>query len=213
MRLYGYWRSSASWRVRIGLGLKGVAYEPVPVHLVRDGGEQKKGDHLLRNPMAQVPVLEVEIDGKPVWISQSIAILEYLDETIPEPPLFPADPLGRARVRMLAEIVNSGIQPLQNLTVTAMVNAMGGDSQAWTATFIRNGLTSLEALARDTAGRFLVGDAPTLADCCLAPQLYAARRFAVDLEPFPTLRAVEEACYELPAFQAAHADQQPEAVP
>jgi maleylpyruvate isomerase len=210
MRLFGYWRSSATWRVRCALQLKGLAYEVVPVHLVRDGGEQRGDAHRARNPMAQVPVLELD-DG--ALLTQSVAILEYLDEVHPSPPLLPADPVGRAHTRALVEVVNSGIQPLQNLSVLAAVRALGGDADAWAAQAIATGLRALEALAAPRAGRFLVGDAPTLADCVLVPQLYNARRFGVSLDEVPTLRRAEASAEALPAFQAAHPSVQPDAVP
>ncbi len=213
MKLYGYWRSSATWRVRIGLNLKGLAYDYQSVHLVKDGGEQKTDTHRARNPLGQVPVLEVEADGKRVHLSQSLAILQWLDEVYPTPAILPADAIARARVRQLSEVVNAWIQPLQNLDTLARVAALGGDRNAWARSAIHDGLTALEATVRDTAGTFLVGDSPTLADICLVPQLYNARRYGADLTPFPTLLRVEAACNALPAFQAAHPDVQPDATP
>lgn len=211
MKLYGYWRSSATWRVRIGLDLKGLAYEYEPVHLVRDGGGQKSAAHRARNPMAQVPVLEVSHEGAPVMLSQSLAILQYLDEVYPEPSLLPGDAVARARIRQLSEVVNAWIQPLQNLDTLARVEALGGDRSVWARTVIHDGLTALEATVRDTAGDFLVGGSVSLADICLVPQLYNARRFGVSVEPFPTLVRVEAACNALPAFARAHPDVQPDA--
>ena len=213
MKLYGYWRSSASWRVRIALELKGVAYTYVPVHLV--AGEQRQVDHRERNPMQQVPVLEFEQAGALRRITQSLAILEYLDERYAEPPLLPSTALERARVRELAELVNSGIQPLHNSGVLAHVAelAPGADRAVWCRHFIERGLTALEALGAAGAGAFLAGDRVTVADICLVPQLYQARRFGVDLAPFATLRRVEASCKALPAFQRAHAERQPDAEP
>lgn len=211
MRLYNYWRSSASWRVRIALELKGLSYEYVPVHLVRGGGEQHQADHRARNPMRQVPVLEVEEGGKVQLLTQSLAILEYLEERYPEPPLLPADPIGRARVRALAEVMNSGIQPLHNLSVIQYVKEQGGDEKAFAAHWVRRGLEALEAMVQPWAGRFCHGDAPTFADVCLVPQLYAARRFGVEVDRYPTLQRIEAACAELPAFRRAHAEAQPDA--
>jgi maleylpyruvate isomerase len=209
VRLHSYWRSSSAWRVRIALGLKGLPYELVPVHLVRDGGQQHGAAFREKNPMGQVPVLEV--DG--IVLTQSMAILEYLEETRPAPPLLPRDPAPRARVRQLAEIVNSGIQPLQNMHVQQVVRAAGADPLPLVRRFIEEGLVALEALARTTAGAFLVGDAPTFADVLLVPQLYSARRNAVELAPYPTLLRAEAACAALPAFAAAHADAQPDREP
>lgn len=212
MRLYGYWRSSASWRVRIGLLLKGVAWEYVPVHLVREGGENKHPEHRARNPMGQLPVLEVPVpEGGTAYLSQSLAILTWLDATHPYPPLLPAEPLARARVWQLAEVVNSGIQPYQNLPLLGRLKGWGHDELAFAREHNLDGLTALEAMAERTAGRFLVGDAVSIADICLVPQLYSARRFGVDLDPMPTLRRVEAACLALPAFVDSHPDRQPDA--
>lgn len=206
MKLYGYWRSSASWRVRIALEWKGLSFENVPVHLVKDGGEQLKNDHTARNPLAQVPVLEVGGEQ----LSQSLAILEYLEEAHPTPALLPEDKIARARVRQLAEVVNSGIQPLQNLFVLLKVrDEFKQDHTEWAAFFIKRGLDALEKMAQQTAGTFLVGDAVSLADLCLVPQLYNARRFKLDVEAlWPTLARVEASCNALEAFQAAHPDRQ-----
>jgi len=211
MKLYGYWRSSSAWRVRIALGLKGLSYEYIPVHLVRGGGEQFSEAFRARNPFAQVPVLEIERDGAPHHITQSMAIIEYLDEVFPTPPLLPKEPLLRARARELAELVNSGIQPLQNRLVLERVTELGGDEKAFAARFVASGLAALEAHAARSSSRYLVGDEPTLADIYLVPQLYNARRFAVALEPYPRLCAIEQACQALPAFAAAHPDRQPDA--
>jgi len=206
MRLYAYWRSSTAWRVRIGLHHKGLPFEITSVHLRH--GEQRQAPHLQRNPLGQVPVLELA-DG--TRITQSLAILAYLEAAHPEPALLPAEPLARARAHQAAEIVNSGIHPLQNLSVLLAIQDLGGDRMAWARDVIHKGFVALESLARQTAGTYLVGDAVTLADACLVPQLYNARRFKVDLEPFPTLLRVEQACEQLPAFKAAHPSAQPDA--
>jgi maleylpyruvate isomerase len=212
MKLYGYWRSSCSWRVRIGLNWKRQTFSYVPVHLLKDGGQQKSEAYTSLNPMQSVPLLEVEDGGRLVHLAQSMAILEYLEERWPEPPLLPKDRLARARVRQASEIVNSGIQPFQNTAVQKRVkHELHGDEKAWARHFITHGLTALESLLKATAGRYAVGDQVTLADCMLVPQLYHARRYDVDLAPFPTLTRVEAACAALPAFQAAHADLQPDA--
>ncbi len=208
MKLYSYWRSSCSWRVRIALNLKGLAYEYQAVHLVRGGGEQHAEAYRRLNPLRQVPTL---VTGDGTAITQSLAILEYLEETHPAPPLLPEGALARARVRQLAEVVNAGIQPVQNASVLKQLEALGQDKQAWAASFIARGLAALEAMAKETAGAYLVGDAVSFADCCLVPQLYNARRYGVDLAPYPTLTRVEAACQEREAFQAAHPDRQPDA--
>jgi len=212
LRLYSYWRSTSTWRVRIGLALKGLGHELVPVDLLAQ--EQLTDAHRARNPMAQVPVLEAVEDGRTLRLVQSMAILEWLDERFPDPPLLPADLDGRARVRALAEHVNSGIQPLQNLATLRMLREkVPGWDREWARSFIARGLDALERAVADGAGRFCHGDAPGLADCYLVPQLYGARRFGVDLAPHPTLRRVEEACAALAPFQAAHPDRQPDAPP
>lgn len=213
MRLYNYWRSSASWRVRIGLHLKGVAFEYVPVNLIAEGGAQNRPEYQALNPMRQVPSLAWEEGGVTRVLTQSLPILEWLDETHPAPALLPSDPYLRARARALAELVNSGIQPLQNLEPQRYVREeLKGDAAAWTRHFILRGARALEALAAETAGEFLVGDAVTLADLCLVPQMYACRRFGVDVAELPTLCRVEARCAALPAFIAAHPDAQPDAV-
>jgi maleylpyruvate isomerase len=214
MRLYTYWRSTSAWRVRIALAWKGLAYEAVPVHLLEGGGRQHADDFRALNASEQVPVLvldETGPDGRPRLLAQSMAILEYLEERHPAPPLLPKDPWLRARARQLAQIANSGIQPLHNLYTLQRVKAGGGDDAAWARHFLERGLASLERTAAETAGAHLVGDAPTFADVYLIPQLYAARRYAVDLAPFPTLTRVEATCAALPAFISAHADAQPDA--
>jgi maleylpyruvate isomerase len=208
MKLYGYWRSSCSWRVRIALGLKGLSYENIPVHLVK--GEQRDDVHRARNPLAQVPVLVLD-DG--THLVQSVAIMEYLDEVHPTPPLLPKAPSARARVRALVETINAGIQPLQNLATMQHVKSLGADDKAWSRHFIDKGLRALQELARPRAGRCLYGDDVTLADCCLVPQLYGARRFGVDLDAIPLLLQVEERLKQLPAFQQADCMVQPDAQP
>ncbi|HEX6274250.1 MAG TPA: maleylacetoacetate isomerase [Polyangiaceae bacterium] len=210
MKLSSYWRSSSAWRVRIGLELKGIAHELVLVHLLRDGGEQNRPAFAEINPMGQVPVLEVDGPSGVFRLTQSMAILEYLEEVVPEPPLLPKNPELRARVRELAEIVNSGIQPLQNLRFLREVKALGADPLPATRAYIATGLAALERHAVESAGTHLVGDAVSLADVYLVPQLATSRRFGVDLEPYPTLLRVEKACAALPAFQRAHANAQPD---
>lgn len=209
--LHNYWRSSASHRVRIALGLKGLAYEYVVVNIVK--AEQHADAYRSRNPMSQVPALEItEDDGSVVTISQSLPILEYLDERFREPAILPKDLYLRARARMLAEIVNSGIQPLQNLTTMKAVKAFGGDEVVWPKSFIADGLVAFERVAQETAAKFCVGDTPTIADCCLIPQLMSARRFGVDITKHSFLLAIEERCLALPAFANSAPDRQPDAV-
>ena len=212
-RLHAYWRSSASWRVRVALAWKGLPYDVVPVHLVRDGGEQRSAAHRALNPMAQVPVLAWQEAGEERRLSQSLAIIEYLEAVHPTPALLPADPYLAARARQLAEIVNAGIQPLQNIAVLGKVEALGADRLEWGCEVIATGLAALQASAAATAGDYLVGDAVSIADLCLVPQLYNARRFGVKLAPLATLTAIEARCAALPAFQAAHPDRQPDALP
>ena len=214
VRLHGYWRSSAAWRVRIALNLKGLAWESAPVHLARDGGEQRKAPFLAINPQGLVPALE--IDG--LVLSQSLAIIEYLEETRPLPALLPGDAAGRARVRSLAQLVACDIHPLNNLRVLQYLgDRLGVDTasrDAWYRHWIGEGLRALEQrLSTEPATRrFCHGDAPGLADCCLVPQLYNARRYGCALDAFPTVLAIEAACSELDAFRKAAADAQPDAV-
>ncbi len=211
MKLYGYWRSSASWRVRAALAWKGVAFEHVEVHLVKDGGQQHGTGYRSLNPMGQVPTLEVERGGEIFRLGQSMAILEFLEEMYPAPTLLPEGLVERARARQLAEIVNSGIHPLQNLAVLVKLREeIGADERAWGKQVIEQGLAAYEAMVRGVdgvaAGRYSVGDAVSFADICLIPQLYNARRFEVDLSVFPRILSIEEACMELEAFQASHPD-------
>ncbi len=213
-RLYDYWRSSAAYRVRIALNLKGVSCVQVPVHLARDGGEQHRPDYLDVNPQKLVPVLEA--DGR--RITQSLAIIQYLDERHPEPPLLPADDSGRARVRALALAVACDMHPLMNLRVlkylTGPMRLDEGQKMTWYRHWMAEGLTAIERLLADSAdtGEYCHGDRPGLADLCLVPQLYNARRFNCDLDPYPTVRRIENACLELAAFDAALPENQPDAV-
>jgi len=212
---YDYWRSSSAWRVRIALHLKQIPVERRAVNLSPEGGgAQHEPGYRALNPFAEVPVLVVEdAGGAPRVIAQSMAIIAYLEERFPSPPLLPADPWLRARARQLAEMVNAGIQPFQNLGLLQHLRTIGvGDPGELVARhFNLRGLGALETLAGETAGRFLIGDAPTLADVYLVPQLYGARRFGVDLAAFPTLLRVEAACAALPAFAAARPEAQPDA--
>ncbi|MEC4337952.1 maleylacetoacetate isomerase [Stenotrophomonas pavanii] len=208
--LYTYWRSSAAYRVRIGLELKGLAWEARPVHLVRDGGEQHRDAYRALNPQQQVPTLLHEGHV----LTQSLAILEYLDERFPQVPLRPADAAGRARVRALAQLVACDIHPINNLRVMQYLERslqLPADARTqWTLHWIAEGFAAMEALlanSRDT-GAFCHGDRPGLADICLLPQLYNAHRFGLDLAPYPTLRRIEAACQALDAFDRARPEHQ-----
>lgn len=208
MKLYGFWRSTATWRVRIALAYKGIGYELEPVDLITGGGAQHDPAYRRLNPMGQVPLLVLEGGAT---ISQSLAILEYLEETHPSPPLLPAEPLARAHVRQLTEVVNAGIQPLQNTSVQRHLEGLGVDAQAWIWHHVGRGLAALEAMTRPLAGRFCVGDALSFADLALVPELSFARRFGVALTGLPTLLRIEAACAELECFQVAHAERQVDA--
>ena len=213
MKMYDYFRSSAAYRVRIGLNLKGLAYEAVPVHLTRDGGEQLKPAYRAVNPAALVPALE---DGGAV-ITQSLAILEYLDETHPNAPLMPRDALGRARVRALALSIACDIHPLNNLRVLRYLVKQGGLTEeaknAWYVHWVQEGFGALEELLASSSdtGPFCHGDTPTIADCLLVPQVFNASRFGIDLTPYPTIVRIDAACQAVPAFAAAHPAKHPDA--
>ena len=201
--LYDYWRSSASYRVRIALNLKGLAYERVPIDLLE--GEQKGEAYRMRNPQGFVPMLEA--DG--TRLTQSLAILTWLEHRLPEPALLPADPDTRAHVLALALTVAADIHPLNNLRVLKHLAALGIEQAArddWYRHWVREGLDALEALAAPRAGRFLFGDSVSWADICLVPQIYNARRFELDLAPWPTLVRADAAATALDAFAAAHPD-------
>ncbi|MGY3266018.1 maleylacetoacetate isomerase [Lysobacter sp. HA35] len=212
LRLYSYWRSSAAYRVRIGLALKQLAYEIVPVHLLRDGGEQHADGYRETNPQELVPVLQ---HGNRLY-RQSMAILEYLDETWPEPPLLPALARDRARARALAQLVACDVHPLNNLRVLQYFerewNVPQAERDEWVKHWIVMGLEAMEASLIDhpATGEFCEGDIPTLADCCLVPQLYNARRFGVDIDRWPTIARIEKACLALPAFDNARPEKQPD---
>ncbi len=182
------------------------------MHLAGYGGEQHSASYESMNPMQQVPLLVVpRTSGDPICISQSLAILEFLEETFPEPCFLPGDAAQRAHIRECAELVNAGIQPLQNLGVLQSLERAGVDKNEWAADAIDRGLRALEALTVPLRGRFLIGDTPTLADLCLVPQLGNARRFGVALDSFTSLLQAEAACRTLDAFRVAHPDRQPDA--
>jgi maleylpyruvate isomerase len=213
LQLYTYFRSSAAYRVRIALNLKGLKPELHFVHLLRGGGEQLQPGYRAVNPQSLVPALVVEGHA----LAQSLAIIEYLEETHPEPPLLPKDALGRARVRRLATMVACDIHPLNNLRVLRRLRGQYGLSEdalkEWQQHWITLGFTALEALVANApeTGRYCHGDTPTLADICLVPQMANARRIATDLSPFPTLVRIEQTALSHPAFDAAQPKVQPDA--
>jgi maleylacetoacetate isomerase/maleylpyruvate isomerase len=201
-RLYTYFRSGSSHRVRIGLALKGIAHDAVPVHLLRDGGEQRRPDYRAINPQARVPCLVLP-DGD--VLIQSPAILEYLEEVAPAPPLLPADPVQRAKVRGVAALIGCDIHPLNNIAVLATLRQDFGASEdavtAWIARWITDGFTAVENLIGDDG--YCFGPQPGMADVYLVPQVFAARRFGVPLDAFPRIRRVDALAQAHPAFVAA----------
>lgn len=215
MKLYSYFRSSAAYRVRIALNLKGLSWATVPVHLVRDGGQQHAAAFTALNPTALVPVLQA---GE-ITLVQSLAIMEYLEEQHPTPPLLPADPVARARVRALAQTVASEIHPLNNLRVLKYLEQRLGvdaeDRKTWYRHWIETGFAALERMLAGSpqSGRFCHGEAPGLADCCLVPQVFNAERFGIPLEPYPVIRRITANCRALEAFRRAAPEAQPDAEP
>jgi maleylacetoacetate isomerase len=213
LSLYSYWRSSAAYRVRIALHLKGLAYAQKPVHLLNNGGEQRAPEFREINPQALVPVL---LDGERA-IRQSLAIIEYLDESFPAVPLLPAMARDRARVRALAQLIACDVHPLANLRVQQYLerelDVDQARREAWSRHWIAEGLSAFEALVFDnpSTGEYCEGEMPSIADCCLVPQLYNARRLQMDLTPYPTLLRIESHCLALPAFQQAAPERQPDA--
>jgi maleylpyruvate isomerase len=213
VKLYSYWRSTSAWRVRIVLEFKGIPYEYAPVNLAPDVTEQESEEYATVNAFRQVPTLEWQHGDRVVRLAQSVAIAEYLEEQHPVPALLPEAALARAWARQAVEIVNSGIQPHQNSRTVATLRGLTTEPRVaeWCRGAIARGLQALEMGAREHGGRFSVGDAPTLADVFLVPQLYNARRFGVDPHPFPKLFEIEACAAELPAFLRAHPDRQPDA--
>ena len=213
MKLYTFFRSSASYRVRIALNLKGLDYEHAPIHLRRGGGEQLRPAYKAINPQALVPALEDE--GQ--IFSQSLAIIEYLEERYPKPPLLPSDAAERAAVRSMALLIACEVHPIQNLRVLNHLKSdhkqSDDDTSRWARHWINLGLSALEQMINSVSsrGEFCFGQTPTMADLCLVPQLSNARRFGVDLSAYPKLLAIEAACMSVPAFANAAPDQQPDA--
>ena len=213
MKLFTYFRSSAAYRVRIALNLKGLGYDAVPVHLLRDGGQHLLDEYRAINPSGLVPTFQDDA----ITLTQSMAILEYLEEAYPQVPLLPKGAVARAHVRELAQIIACDIHPVNNLRVLKyLVKQLGQDEQAktdWYRHWVIEGFQSLEAhLARhlDT-GTFCYGHTPTIADCFLVPQVFNAQRFDIDVTAYPTISRINDMCVDLPAFKAAHPAQQPDA--
>ena len=210
MKLYSYFRSSAAYRVRIALNLKGIAYETVPVHLVKDGGHNRRPEYRAVNPQMRVPALVL---GSGEVLIQSSAIIEYLDETQPDPPFLPKDPIARAKARALADIVACDIHPLNNTSpLRYLKRAMHQEQSAidaWYHHWVTEGFEALEALLQP--GPYCCGTAVTIADIFLVPQINNARRLKVPLDKFPKIVAIEAACLALPAFDWARPENQPDA--
>ena len=213
MRLLNYFRSSASYRVRIACNLKGLPYEYVPIHLNRNGGEQFGPEFSELNPQQLVPLLQ---DGGAL-VAQSMAILEYLEERYPDAPLLPSDILARAQVRQIAQYIACDVHPLNNLRVLKFLTSglqLNEDQKTrWVVHWLETGLSALESQLKQssTRGAFCFGDTPTFADCCLIPQLFNAKRFGVDIKRFATLSAIEKNCQEMEAFRLAQPGLQPDA--
>ncbi|MED6255516.1 Glutathione S-transferase zeta-1 [Ataeniobius toweri] len=201
--LHGYFRSSCSWRVRIAFALKGIEYNHVAVNLIKDGGQQFTEQYKTLNPMQQVPA--VEIDGTTLF--QSLAVIQYIDETRPGPRLLPVDPKARAQVRMISDLVASGIQPLQNVYV---LQKIGAEKLPWTQHFINRGFQALETILKQTSGKYCVGDEISMADICLVPQVYNAQRYNVDVSQYPTIKRINETLLEIEAFKLSHPSRQPD---
>lgn len=209
LKLYDYWRSSAAYRVRIALNLKGVTYESIPVNIAPGRDEQLQSEYRTINPQMRVP--SIEVDDR--VIGQSMAIIEWIDESFPGPALLPSDPWKRLQARSFADTIACDIHPLNNLSVLAALrNDFGADDTAithWYHDWIRRGFSALEVIARDlSSSRFLFGEAPTIAETCLVPQVANAKRFDMDLSAFPRLLEVDAACCQLDAFVRAAPDAQ-----
>lgn len=210
MKLYSYFRSSAAYRVRIALNLKGIPYEMAAIHLTKDGGHNRRPEFRAINPQMRVPALELD-DGR--VLVQSLAIIEYLDETHPKPPLLPADPIARAHVRAVAQMIACDIHPLNNVGPLRYLKHQLGQEQAtidaWYHHWVIEGFEAVEALIEP--GPYACGGAVTLADLCLVPQVFNARRLKVPLDRFPKIVAADAACMKLPAFDKARPENQPDA--
>jgi maleylacetoacetate isomerase/maleylpyruvate isomerase len=210
LTLYSAWRATAPYRVRIGLALKGLAYDYSPIDLIR--GDQRKAEYRAINRQGLTPALDI---GGGCVLTQSLAILEWLEEAHPEPPILPQDALDRQIVRAMALIIACDIHPLNNTRVGRKLNKMGIDQAGileWTQGWICDGFDALEPLVERHGRGFAFGDKPTIADCCLIPQIYSAQRYEVDLMPYPSIRSVADRAANHPAFQMAHPNKQPDAV-
>ena len=213
LRLYSYWRSTATYRVRIALNLKRLQYEIVPVHLLEGGGQHRTNEYRAIHPQALVPALN---HGHRIF-RQSLAIIEYLDETWPDPPLLPATARDRARARAIAQAIACDVHPLNNLRVLQHFekewNVPTPEREEWVRHWIREGFAAVEMMLAEhlSTGTFCDGEQPGMADCCLVPQVYNARRFSVELDSYPTIRRIYDACMKLPAFEAARPELQPDA--
>jgi len=211
--LFSYWRSSCSWRVRIALHLKNVEYEYRAIHLVKDGGEQLKDEFRNINPLSQVPAyIDYTEDGEPRTITQSLAIMEYLEEKYQSQgiSILGNDIFQRAKVRQISEMINSGTQPIQNLSVMNYHSTDQKERSAWSKHFIDKGLKAVEKVLEKSAGKYCVGNSISMADCCLVPQVYNAKRFNVDMNQFPIIKEIIGNLETEDAFVKAHPQQQPD---
>lgn len=208
MKLYTYFRSSAAYRVRIALNLKNLPYESIPIHLTKDGGKHKTPEYRAINPQMRVPALKLDSGD---IILQSLAIAEYLEETVPNPPLLPKGALQRAQVRAVSQIIASDIHPLNNLVALNYLKKLGHDQAAvdeWYASWVKAGFEAIEPLLKP--GPYAFGAEPGMADLCLVPQVFNARRFKVSLDAFPKIAGIDTACAKLDAFEKARPENQPD---
>lgn len=200
--LYTYFRSTCSWRVRIALNLKNIEYDSEYIHLVKNGGQQHTEDYKMKNPMAQLPTLQIKNN---IFLTQSIPIIEYLDETyVNSKPLLPRDPILKAKVRALSEMIASGIQPIQNLSVLKYLGDDQEKRKSWAKHWINEGFIAIEKALKDSAGEYCFGDTVTMADCCLVPQVYNANRYGVDMSQFPIINRICENMNKMDAVMKAH---------
>ncbi len=216
MKLYGYWRSSAAYRVRIALNLKGLDAEHISVHLVKDGGQQHHAEYVSLNPQELVPTFVTESDGKEVKLTQSLAIIDFLDEKYPQSPLLPTSSVDRAIVKSMALLVACDVHPLNNLSIlqylTDELNVEDADKTAWYHHWIIKGFTAVEKMLERHCGKYCFGDTISLADLCLIPQVYNARRFKLPLDNFPNIQRIWNECNQLEAFKNALPENQHDAV-